>query len=162
MDWTARRLDGWTSKCARGYARFLLSVWAGGGVQAASCRVISATLPPPTPHSSRPPSPSPYSLPLLLTRTQTHSHSHSDSLRLTHTLTLTLTRAQTHSHSYSLSQTARNPQSYPIHSYSAQSYVIPILPYSYTETSHIQTIHAQIRSRSYSIQSHSELRTQTH
>ena len=31
---------GWTSKCVRGYARFMLAVWAGGGAQAASCLVI--------------------------------------------------------------------------------------------------------------------------
>ena len=28
---------GWTSKCVRGYARYMLAVWAGGGSQAASC-----------------------------------------------------------------------------------------------------------------------------
>ena len=32
---------GWTSRCVRGYARFLLAVWAGCGAQAASCLVIA-------------------------------------------------------------------------------------------------------------------------
>ena len=32
---------GWTSKCVRGHARFMLAVWAGGGAQAASCLVIT-------------------------------------------------------------------------------------------------------------------------
>ena len=31
---------GWTSNCVRGYARFMLAVWAGRGAQAASCLVI--------------------------------------------------------------------------------------------------------------------------
>ena len=31
---------GWTSYCVRGYARFMLAVWAGRGAQAASCLVI--------------------------------------------------------------------------------------------------------------------------
>ena len=31
---------GWTSYCVRGYARFMLAVWAGRGAQAASCPVI--------------------------------------------------------------------------------------------------------------------------
>ena len=31
---------GWTSCCVRGYARFMLAVWAGRGAQAASCLVI--------------------------------------------------------------------------------------------------------------------------
>ena len=30
----------WTSDCERGYARFMLAVWAGRGAQAASCLVI--------------------------------------------------------------------------------------------------------------------------
>ena len=30
----------WTSDCVRGYARFMLAVWAGRGAQAASCLVI--------------------------------------------------------------------------------------------------------------------------
>ena len=37
---------GWTPKCARGYARFMLAVWAGGGAQAASCLVIWVVLGP--------------------------------------------------------------------------------------------------------------------
>ena len=32
---------GWTSYCVRGYARFMLAVWAGRGAQAARCLVIS-------------------------------------------------------------------------------------------------------------------------
>ena len=32
----------WTSDCVRGYARFMLAVWAGRGAQAASCLVIRA------------------------------------------------------------------------------------------------------------------------
>ena len=32
---------GWTSNCVRGYARFMLAVWAGRGAQAASCLVIT-------------------------------------------------------------------------------------------------------------------------
>ena len=31
---------GWTSTCVRGYARFMLAVWAGRGAHAASCLVI--------------------------------------------------------------------------------------------------------------------------
>ena len=33
---------GWTSTGVRGYARFMLAVWAGRGAQAASCLVISS------------------------------------------------------------------------------------------------------------------------
>ena len=33
----------WTSDCERGYARFMLAVWAGRGAQAASCLVIKPT-----------------------------------------------------------------------------------------------------------------------
>ena len=35
---------GWTSTCGRGYARFMLAVWAGRGAQAASCLVICFAL----------------------------------------------------------------------------------------------------------------------
>ena len=35
---------GWTSYCVRGYARFMLAVWAGRGAQAASCLVIEREL----------------------------------------------------------------------------------------------------------------------
>ena len=31
---------GWTSKCVRGYAQFMLAFGAGGGAQAASCLVV--------------------------------------------------------------------------------------------------------------------------